>query len=167
MPVSPLNNGWAKAKYSIEMDPNPEFSPLIVGSEVRLNMRVANVFAMEHEIAISAQLSRRVQFSAIYHKNTMLYLGFKLRKEGRSVGQDHWIKIEHGKARNPEINKGWPTEYVVWVEGEGEPDGWTFFDLPIGELIGRTWQKHGYEFEAITKLRLRGSLCISPIRLCS
>lgn len=164
LPGNPLAHGWNKANYSIAMDPNPKFLPLRVGSEMRLDMRVESVFAMDHEIATGAQLAERVVYSAIYHKNTMFMLGFRLRKDGKTF-ENRWVKIEHGKYREPNINEGWPNEYVVWEEGEPEEGGWTRFDLSIPALLQQTWQKQGFESEAMAKVRVRGSVRLSAIKL--
>ncbi len=167
LPENPLSRGWSKAPYTnIEMDSNPEFSALIVGPEVRLNMRVKNVFAMDHEIARNAQFSNRLAYSAIYHKTTMLMLGFSLRSADGSFS-DRWIKIELGRGPEPEVNPGWPNEYLIWLTGEDEPGGWMRFNLLLPDLVARTWQRHGYKLGAFTRIRLRGSLCISPISLYS
>lgn len=161
LPADPMLHGWRRAPYSVQMDANPTFSPMIVGSEVRLKMTVNDVFAMDHDIEKPAQPARRIRFSAKYTGNTMLYFGFSLRKD--DLEEVRWVKIEHGRSRPPEINKEWPTEYVFWIEGESEPDGWTRFDVRADELLRQTWQNHAYELRALTTVRLRGSLCISPI----
>jgi hypothetical protein len=161
LPKSPLENGWTVG-YRSE-DAHPSFSAIRAMSENTLLMVVGERFAMDHEIPRNAQFSRRIAFSVIYHANTMLFLQFRLKAEdGRTT--DLWVKIEPGTlpaGRTPD----YPTEYTIRVQGSPQPGGWMLMDLSLPAIIEKTWLQEGWHYEAVVKIRLRGSIGISPISL--
>ncbi len=162
LPRSPLENGWTIAYRSDDAHPN--FSTTRANSETALSMVVGEYFAMEHEIPRNAQFSRRLLFSVIYQPNTMLFLQFNLKAEDGRTTSDLWVKIDPGTL--PPVRPiNYPTEYILQVQGSAQPDGWMLMDLSLPEIIERTWLQDGWHYESVIKIRLRGSLSISPISL--
>lgn len=160
LPQSPLDNGWTVA-YRDE-DAHPEFSANHVNGETRLVMSVRQKFAMDYSIVSGAKIARRVTFSAKHTANTMIFMQFNLKSgDGRTTAQ-RWVKLELGSLPAV-VTKDYPSEYTLWVQGVLEPDEWVLFDLSLLKVIEETWQKQGWHYESVLKVRLRGSVSISPI----
>lgn len=163
LPESPLVRGW-KTAYAFN-NATPAFSPIHANSETCLNMIVGETFAMDYSIARNAQTSKRITLSVIYHQeNAMLFFEFKLKSENGKP-EFRWVKIEPGNLA-PEITKDYPNEYTLYLQGTPQPEGWALLDVSLpDDVIKHTWLRDGLHFEAIKRVRIRGSLSISPILL--
>jgi hypothetical protein len=55
-------------------------------------------------------------------------------------------------------------EWKIFVNGHRLKDGWTSYDLSLPDEMGRTFLPEGWFYAGqLLRLRLRGSLSISPI----
>jgi hypothetical protein len=54
---------------------------------------------------------------------------------------------------------------MIFVYGKPLKDGWLSFVLFLPDEIQRAYAREGFTYSALIKIRLRGSLSISPIEL--
>jgi hypothetical protein len=131
-----------------------------------LAVLVRQKFAMDYPIVAGAKFARRVTFSAKFTANTMLFLAFELKSEDGKSTVKRDVKLKVGSLP-AQLTKDYPSEYTLWVKGLAQPDGWMSFDLSLPEIIRQTWQNLGWHYESLLRVRLRGSLSISPISFWS
>ena len=88
----------------------------------------------------------------------------------RVVGPDgprhqKWLQHVLGGGDEPIDDIDMQDERKVYVTGKPLKDGWLSFDLFLPDEVQHAYAREGFTYAALLKIRLRGSLSISPIGL--
>jgi hypothetical protein len=166
LPISPLERGWTKA-YS--PDGAAEFStdPSIPGS-LRIRV-VTGVFAMDHVVPHHATLTQHLEFTAKYTDTTMIFVGVDVTSKDGSERKKVWIKYYYGRERSEathdvkyDPNKELP-EQTVWLPAQVLKGGSMLFDINFPDTVNQSLGWQGWVYKSIWRIRLRGSVSISPV----
>jgi hypothetical protein len=147
----------------------PQFHVLDYDAPVPIGLSITpnGWYGMDYPI-LEAHVTacNRLCFSAKFGTDGRLYVLFQLNP--RTVGESavqRWIQlgVNIGRSR-VEANEG-----IVSVTGKIMKDGWQSFDISLNRVVNDTFGKQGFvygEHGKLLTIRLRGSMSISPIRLC-
>ncbi len=171
LPISPLERGWTHA-YLPDGAADFNVDTTITGS---LRVGVTNsVFAMDHMIPLHATLSNRLEFIAKYTDSTMIFTGVDVASKDGSQRRRVWIKYYYGEKR---ADQTWPTvqsnpdkylpEQTVWLPARVLEGGKLAFEIDFPDVVKLAIGDQGWVYKSIWKVRLRGSLSISPLKLGS
>jgi hypothetical protein len=78
--------------------------------------------------------------------------------------KDGWIAYRFEAAALPKKDRD--NEWILKAEGKplNQP-GWRSFRWPLAEEVARTFGTEGWVYKRLLRIRPRGTLSISPIRL--
>jgi len=103
-----------------------------------------------------------------YSDTTMVFTEIGLKSKDGSLFVRKWVKycVSSSDSRiRAAVTEGYPNEYTLWWPATALPHRWLAFDLSLPKVVSHTWGKHGWVYESLEAIRIRGSLSISPIRL--
>jgi hypothetical protein len=158
-----LPNGWhynykndgVRVEFRLPVDPPSPRSIEIVPT---------GVYAIFRPVQPSYSLAKRLRFSCLFSStDSTVYVWFRCsHRDGRT--KEVRIAYRAGKG-SPSPWKDGTSEWVVLVKGTSIANGWREFDILIPLDVERTFGVAGFSFDMLTKLSLRGHICISPITL--
>jgi hypothetical protein len=166
LPDSPLNHGWTLgykdnvpgpgAKWLVPTDAR---APGCISIEMD-DLNCAIDFRVSQNGALSDRLACDVKFS----DSTMLFVRVQLGSRDGSQTTKLIKYILGTESASP--TKGWEEfEWTLPISPPALPNGWRRLDISFADSVNQTWARFGWSFRSVRMIRLRGKLCISPIRL--
>jgi hypothetical protein len=119
--------------------------------------------AIDYPLTAGAVLSKRIVCDFKSSATAMIFVRVKLATRDGSKPEEGFIKFE--------IRGGlprWVPKYHEWELPIDPPplgNGWHHLDIDLVDAVNRTWGQDGWCLRELDKIRLRGELSISPIRL--
>lgn len=161
LPDTPDNHGW-----DLAVDPGellPEFSAApdtpIPGS---LLVSSKGKYRLDYEVGPSGSLCNFVELALKPSTGSVVYLKIKVRTRDGSESAEVWIGHNIGNERPQRIS---PIEWEVCVPGEVLDNEWLLLKLSISDEVQNTFGHEGWVYQSLLRVRLRGSMSISPITL--
>jgi hypothetical protein len=162
LPDSPTKHGW-----NLKVDPGellPEFSAApdtpIPGS---LLISSHGKYALDYEVGPSGSLSNFVELALKPSKGSVVYARIKVRSRDGSESAEVWLA--HSIGNEPPKRFDPPIEWQVSVPGEILDNEWLLLKLSILDEVQNTFGRDGWVYQSLVRIRLRGSMSISPITL--
>jgi len=151
LPKSPLTEGW-KRGYGQE---GPTFSKWSATPR-GMTMTQNQCYAMDYALPQFARLCNHVEFTAQFVSDVIIYLDVEIIKKDKSSTNSFWFAHVIGVKAPIYLS-----EYQEWKFHISPVNNRFLIDLrdEVNEVVG----KDGFEFAELKKIRLRGSLSISPI----
>lgn len=165
---SPFQHGWKMADEE-RKGAEPVFSYLPSGSPVSVGLSVVPTgwYGLDYVITEAHKAGcNRLKFAANFGTVGRLYTLVQI--QSRTVGQStppRWVQM--GVNFGPACLKG--DEGVLSISGMPLKNGWQSFDISLDEAVDATFGRRGFQYGKygkLQKIRLRGPLSISSIRLC-
>jgi hypothetical protein len=174
-PASPLQNGWNIAYFDKRINGNPDPAAKSDYLKTRRWTIAPNpptegcvvididACAMDYRIGKSAALSTRLVCDLRFSDSAMLFVLLGLvTRDGSQNGEGH-IKFELGREQPKYVEQY--NEWVLPTDFKSLGDGWYYVDVSLTDAVSRTWGQAGWTLKELRKIRLRGHLGISPIKL--
>jgi hypothetical protein len=152
--VSPLDRGWTKA-YG---EGTPEFGtdPEIPGS---LSLKVSgDQFAMDYEVPQHAKPSNQISFTAKFIRDAFLYAEVEVIDKSHQRQETWWLAHVIGQ-KAPEKLTQW-TEWKFYLS----PLDHTF-NISLADEVEVAFGKEGKVLAELKRIRIRGDLSISAIKV--
>jgi len=121
---------------------------------------------MDYSIEPINSFANLVEFCIKPTKSSRFYLSIELSSRDKKYRKTRWLKYVVGEGQpEPLINKitNEITEWTIYKEGEPLEDGWTRLKLQLHEDVESTFGREGFVYQSVKRIRLRGSMCLSPI----
>lgn len=117
------------------------------------------VFAMDYLIPVKAESSNHLKFIGEFGQGAILYAYITVVNKFGGLEEDWWFAHVAGdQKRGPEKESGREWKFFV------SPDREKHFEIDLIEEADRVMDNGKY-FSRIKKLRLRGGIILSPIKL--
>lgn len=165
LPDSPEKHGW---KIGLEPENGkaenvsaPEFSianesPVAGALSISHNDR----YYMDLELDQTQATANFIEFYCKYVRSASIYLNVRVTSRDGSQGDSVWIC--YGSV-SEEARQAYKKEWKIPMPGEILEGGWTAAKISVADDISRTFGKDGWVHRSIQRIRLRGSISISPI----
>jgi hypothetical protein len=160
LPDPPVGNGWVKVS---DGDENPTFSrdPEMPGS-LRMHTN-GKVFAMDYRIPGSGRKASSVQFFGEFRSGAIFYVEVEVVNKLTGPGVENWwfAHVFGDSNRIPEKCHGREWKFFIAPDRGGQ---YPRFDINLKREAQRVLD-NGKLFHGITRLRVRGDIVLSPIKL--
>jgi hypothetical protein len=161
-PGEPLGQRWTP---NIPGAARPLFFPL-PGAPVANSVAIEGPWdpGIDHEIAPYPGFSKRLKYVASFPGHAAVYT--YIRVLGPDGATHHkWLQHVLGRGDEPIADMDMKDERKIFVNGKPLKDGWLSFVLSLPDEVQRAYARERFSYSALIKIRLRGSLHISPIEL--
>lgn len=164
LPQPPTKHGWHlgfdRATSPVETRA-PSFTaaeraPVAGSIKIEDNGR----YYIEYAVEQIQSLANVVEYCVKPTRDGTVYMKVELTSRDRTQSRTVWLRHVIGTGAPRPIN---PSEWSFDVQGELFDDGWTLVKLQLDDEVCQSFGKAGYIFQSICGIRIRGSLCISPI----
>lgn len=167
LPQSPLENEWTRA-YKQDAIFESGTDPEMPGS-LRLKVKGSEL-AIDRAVPPYARLSDRLCFTARTSTSTMIFTQLEVTTKDGKERKPVWIKFYPDRAaraiRTPgdwhDPSKQIP-EQTVWLPFKTLENGIMRYDIDLHKAVELALGSEGWIYNAISTIRLRGDLSISPI----
>jgi len=166
LPSPPTAHGWQVA-FGKETPPDKQLVPEFLAAQDApisgsLCIRDKGQYAMDFTIEQVQSLANVVEYYVKPTRSGTFYLNVRVSSLDKTQTKFVWLRHVIGTGAPRRLNdKEWSLE----VQGEVLEDGWTSVKLSVSDEVDQTFGKEGFVYEALSRIRIRGSLCISPISL--
>jgi len=170
LPQKPMDQGWdlrVETKPPNEKSLPPDclsaIKPPTPGS---IEIKDNGIYYMDYSIEPINSFANLVEFCIKPTKSSRFYLSIELSSRDKKYRKTRWLKYVVGEGQpEPLINKitNEITEWTIYKEGEPLEDGWTRLKLQLHEDVESTFGREGFVYQSVKRIRLRGSMCLSPI----
>lgn len=119
--------------------------------------------AIDYSVGGGTVLSKRLVCDFKFGNQAMIFVRVKLATLDNFKTEEGFIKFE---IRGGQIR--WVPKYNEWELPIDPPplgDGWHHLDIDLVDAVNQTWGQKGWRLSELVKIRLRGELSISPIKL--
>jgi hypothetical protein len=175
LPASPLENGW-KVAYSyawVNEGGQPAITEYLKSRQWRtasdsptkgsISMNI-DACAIDYELDRNATFSDRLECEVKFGNATDMFVRVEMAS-GNGSRTTKLIKFVLG-TESPSATKNWENdEWTLPIYPQALPNGWRKVNISLADAVAKTWGRFGWTFRAISTVRLRGELSISPIRL--
>lgn len=160
LPDSPANHGW-NVVLEAEDAKNPKFSipyePPVVGA---LSISHEGRYYMDYLVDQTQGMTDFIEFYCKYSIDAGFYLNIKVTSRDENRSDSIWIC--YGPVSG-ETRQAFVKEWKMPIPGELLEGGWIAAKILIAEDVMKTFGKDGWVYRTTQRIRLRGSLSISPI----
>jgi hypothetical protein len=145
--------------------PKPSFVPLAAVPFAN-SVEIRGPFdpGIDHEVPPYPALSKRLRYAASFPGHAAVYTYVKVTDPHGST-HNKWLQHVFGHGDEPVADTDAKDERKVFVSGKPLKDGWLQFELFLPDEVQRAYAPEGFVYSSLIKIRLRGSLSISPIEL--
>lgn len=161
LPATPTNHGWDLKVDLGELLPElsaaldtPIPGSLLISSKGR--------YRLDYEVGPSGSLCNFVEFALKPTNGSIVYANIKVRSRDGSESADVWLAHTIGIEQPKRLG---PIEWQVSVGGEVLDNEWLLLKLSISDEVHNTFGRDGWVYQSLLRVRLRGSMSISPITL--
>jgi len=165
LPDSPVNHGWKLHTLPGE-DNLPRFEVAHPAPrEGCVAVRPTGRYALDYGLHPAERVCGFVEFSwKPVDEEAVLYVYLSLRSADSRTEGKKWLAYRVGpdsQNKDPRNNREWE------IQNPGSPleNGWVKFTLDIAENVRSTWGSQGWIYGELVRLRIRGGLELSPIKL--
>lgn len=165
LPDSPDKHGWEivlePENGATETPLPPEFS-ISTESPVAGALSISNKdrYFMDFLVDQTQGMAEFIEFYCKYIRSASFYLNVKVTSRDGSQNDSVWLCYLPARERAIQAYKN---EWQIPMPGEVLEGGWTAAKISVADDISRTFGKDGWVYRSIQRIRLRGSLDISPI----
>jgi hypothetical protein len=163
LPSPPNKHGW-KLEYKNNQSGNdkpPDFSaaknPPMQGS---ITISENDRYKMDYKTEQVQSLANIVEYYIKPIHSGLFYLEVIIRSRDSSHKESGWLRHEVGTGQPFMVNA---KEWNIYVQGEILKDGWVHVKLNVADEVQQTFGRDGFVLESLCRVRLRGSLSLSPI----
>jgi hypothetical protein len=161
LPDSPISHGW-RAEWAKHPVPSDAIWKMSVGGS--LVMELSDIYCpIDYRISKRAVLSTRLVCDLRFSNSTLFFVIFKLVTRDQKQNKEGALKFELGRGK-PYFTKEYD-EWVLPIDPKPLGDGWYHLDISLTDSVSQTWGQIGWTLSELFKIRLRGHLSISPIKL--
>jgi hypothetical protein len=153
--ATPFDNGWTKASANYSAPTFGQDSEIPGSLFMQTN---GKVFAMDHDIPSEAQSAHRMEFEAKFIKDAIVYAEVIAINRYSEQEETWWFGHVLGN-RGPEKQQG--REWKFYVAPRNDREFCIDLRKEADEVLAETSQI----FKGLCKLRLRGDISISSVRL--
>ncbi len=162
LPDSPLSHGWKSARWA--KHPMPSDAIWRADTDGSMVMELSDIYCpIVYEVGSKAALSTRLVCDLRFSTSAELFVVVRLLTRDGSRPRDGGIKFELSR-RQPYYTKEYD-EWVLPIDPPSLGNGWHHLDISLTDAVGHTWGQAGWMLSELLKIRLRGHLGISPIKL--
>jgi hypothetical protein len=161
LPDSPISHGW-RAEWAKHPIPSDAIWKMSIGGS--LVMELSDIYCpIDYRVSKRAVLSTRLVCDLRFSDSALFFVLFKLVTRDQSRNKEGPVKFELGRGQ-PYYTKEYD-EWVLPIDPKPLGDGWHHLDISLADSVSQTWGQAGWTLSELFKIRLRGHLSISPIKL--
>jgi hypothetical protein len=120
-------------------------------------------YALDYEVGPSGSLCNFVEFALKPSRESIVYVKIKVRSRDGSESAEVWLAHRIGNEPPKKLDP--PIEWQIFVPGEVLDNEWLLLKLSIPDEVQNTFGRDGWVYQSLLRIRLRGSMSISPITL--
>jgi hypothetical protein len=170
LPASPLEHGWTLAYQGIPAPTvtflAPTDSPEVGGLQLLVTGGNTN-YAIDFKVPTDYAAVDELVIALKYGQGAMFWVEVNITSlDGVSKRKSHFLKILVGD-KPPELPPKWPDEALIWLIPDPLANNWSSFRLRLTDIVTKVLGSHGYVYESVKSVRLRGCISVSPIKFLS
>jgi hypothetical protein len=165
---APTDKGWVLGDNPDGISPKFEAisnAPIAVGLLIVPSGQYCLDFFMKEAHRTTCN---RLKFAANFSVDARFYVFVRMspRQDGHEP-IEKWVQMGVNIGP-PQVDPRWGKEGILSISGKALGGGWQLFDISLEDAVNSTFGKEGFiygEHGKLLRIRLRGSLSISPIEL--
>jgi hypothetical protein len=158
----PLGHRWTP---NVQGAASPSFLPL-PGAPIANSVAIRGPWdpGIDHEVEPYPGFCKRLKYAASFPGHAAVYTYVRVVAPDGATHRK-WLQHVLGRGDEPIGDVDMTDERKIFVSGKPLNDGWLSFDLFLPDEVQRAYPLDGFTYSGLIKIRLRGSLSISPIEL--
>jgi hypothetical protein len=162
LPDLPTNHNWT-LKTENDEKLAPEFTSAVdtpLPGSILISSK--GKYRLDYEVGQSASLCNFVELASKLSKDAVIYVKVKVRSRDLSESAEVWLGHVIGNDQPKKIS---PIEWQISTRGEVLDNEWLLLKLAISDEVRNTFGRQGWVYQSLLRVRLRGTMSISPITL--